>query len=105
VERTEVLGFINSTKADIVEWSVGTARSDAEPERAGEKIENVGHTAVGRRNIWFGSLEVVWHNARMLQHCLGKQTLCRRDCRSLECQNRKCEARSCFRFFTRQVEH
>src|SRR5216684_3647899 len=28
----------------------------------------------------------VRHNARMLQHCLSKQTLCRRDCGPLECQ-------------------
>jgi hypothetical protein len=28
----------------------------------------------------------VQHNARMLQHCLSKQTLCPRDCKPLECQ-------------------
>src|ERR1700755_3192139 len=28
----------------------------------------------------------VRHNARMRQHCLSKQTLCRRDCRPLECE-------------------
>jgi hypothetical protein len=33
-----------------------------------------------------GSWAAVRHNARMLQHCLSKQTLCRRDCRPLECQ-------------------
>jgi hypothetical protein len=37
-----------------------------------------------------GSLAVVRHNLRMLQHCLSKQTLCRRGCRPLECQDRKC---------------
>jgi hypothetical protein len=30
----------------------------------------------------------VQHNARMLQHCLNKQTLGRRDCRALECHGR-----------------
>src|ERR1700720_29345 len=33
-----------------------------------------------------GSGAAVRHNARMLQHCLSKQTSCRRDCRPLECQ-------------------
>jgi putative restriction endonuclease len=28
----------------------------------------------------------VRHNARMLQHCLSKQTLCQRDCGPLQCQ-------------------
>jgi hypothetical protein len=33
-----------------------------------------------------GSGAAVRHNARMLQHCLSKQTLCQRDCEPLECQ-------------------
>ena len=33
-----------------------------------------------------GSSAVVRHNALMLQHCLRKQTLCRRDCRPLGAQ-------------------
>jgi hypothetical protein len=33
-----------------------------------------------------GSWAAVHHTARMLQHCLTKQTACRRDCRPLECQ-------------------
>jgi hypothetical protein len=33
-----------------------------------------------------GSRAAVRRNARMLQHCLSKQTLCRRDCGPLERQ-------------------
>jgi hypothetical protein len=33
------------------------------------------------RHVRVGSWAAVRHNARMLQHCLSKQTLCRRDCR------------------------
>ena len=40
----------------------------------------------------------VRHNARMLQHCLNKQTLCPRDCRPLECHKRKF-ASACDRAF------
>ena len=32
------------------------------------------------------SRAAVWQNARMLQHCLSKQTHCRRDYTPLECQ-------------------
>ena len=35
-------------------------------------------------DVLFGSWAAVRHNARMLQHCLSKQTLCRRDCGLLE---------------------
>src|SRR6266566_4894694 len=41
-----------------------------------------------------GSWAVVRHNAQMFQHCLSKQTLCRRGCEPLECQFRT----SCSRF-------
>jgi len=34
----------------------------------------------------FGSWAAVRHNARIRQHCLSKQTLCRRDSGSLERQ-------------------
>jgi hypothetical protein len=37
-----------------------------------------------------GSWAAVRQNARVLEHCPSKQTLCRRDCRPLECHFRKC---------------
>jgi hypothetical protein len=41
-----------------------------------------------RRNGRIGSWAAGRRNACMLQHCLNKQTLCRRDCGSLECHER-----------------